>query len=342
MRPTRSTTGWIAVISTCAIVGTMRASAATGEEAMTFALENDVFTGSDNNYSNGFGISWVSAPLDSYEDDQFVKRWGRFWSFLPFVGDEGYDTYASWTFGQEIDTPNDITIPDPSVNDQPYAGILYVDSLLYARKGRWTHAWQLKLGVVGPDSQADATQRDLHDLIGADEPLGWHTQLPNEPVINVGYTAAYLAASGHVGETAAQWRIVPVGTVSAGTYFTGAGVGLYGEVGWNLVDALGGTALRSGLNAASTVGVGPVKGWSVSFFGGVGGYGVAHFLPLDGTVFRDSRSVESEPAIATGSLGFCLRHEGLVVSLAATYFSDTFKTQQEGTEFGTLSVSWDF
>ena len=178
--------------------------------------------------------------------------------------------------------------------------------------------------------------------VDSDKPQGWDTQLPNEPVINVGYTVAYLAASGHVGESAAQWRVVPVGTVGAGTYFTGIGAGLYGEVGWNLVDALGVTALRTGLNAASTVGVGPVKNWSVSFFGGVGGYGVARFLPLDGTVFRDSRSVESEPAIGMGSLGFCLRHEGLVVSLATTYFTDTFKTQRQGTEFGTLSVSWDF
>jgi hypothetical protein len=32
-------------------------------------------------------------------------------------------------------TPNDITIPDPPQTDQPYAGILYLDSVLYAR---WT------------------------------------------------------------------------------------------------------------------------------------------------------------------------------------------------------------
>jgi lipid A 3-O-deacylase len=80
----------------------------------------------------------------------------------------------------------------------------------------------------------------------------------------------------------------------------------------------------------------------VSFFGGLGGYGVAHYLPLDGTVFQDSRSVESEPFIGTGSLGLSLRHEGFVMSLAATFFTDTFKTQRESAEYGTLSMSWDF
>jgi len=320
----------------------MPANAESNEGALTFTLENDVFTGSDNNYTNGLGVTWVSAELNEYDDDSFVGKWGRFWSFLPFVGDDGYRTYASWTLAQEIDTPDDIADPNPSPDDQPYAGILYVDSLLYARKGRWAHAWELKLGVVGPASQADDAQRTLHDWIGSDEPMGWNTQLPNEPVVNVGYTAAYLAAAGHVGGSRVQWRVVPVGTVGAGTYFTGVGVGVYGEVGWNLVDALGITALRTGLNAASTVGVGRVKPWSVSFFGGVGGYGVAHYLPLDGTVFHDSRSVESEPAIGMGSFGLSVRHEGLVVSLAATFFTDTFKEQEQSTEFGTLSVSWDF
>lgn len=133
-----------------------------------------------------------------------------------------------------------------------------------------------------------------------------------------------------------------VGTVGVGNYFTGVAAGMYGEVGWNLVDALGVPALRPGLNAASTVGVGPVKGWSVAFYAGFGGYGVAHYLPLDGTVFHDSRSVDSEPLVGTGTVGIAVRHRGSVLSLAQTYFTDMFETEQENAEFGTLSLSWYF
>ena len=185
----------------------------------------------------------------------------------------------------------------------PTPACLYVDSLLYARKERWTHVWELKLGVVGPASQADNVQKDFHDLIGGDEPMGWDTQLPNEPVINIGYTVAHLAAAGHAGGSA-QWRVVPVGTVGVGNVLhrrrSSASTEKSAGISWTpWVEP----ALRTGFNAASTVGVGPVKGWSVSFFGGLGGYGVAHYLPLDGTVFHDSRSVDSEPFIGTGSLG---------------------------------------
>jgi hypothetical protein len=333
------------VVAGLLLLGCLLASGASranarNDGALTITVENDAFTQSDNNYTNGLGITWVSGAVDR-DDDGFVGRWTRFWSILPFVADRDTTTYASWSLAQEMNTPHDIRDPNPSPDDQPYSGILYVDSTLYAQKEDWTHGWQLKLGVVGPASKADVTQRNYHQLVGADRPEGWHTQLPNEPVINLTYTVAHLAAAGPVGRSA-EWRVVPVATAGIGNYFTGAGIGAYGEVGWNLMDALGVTALRSGLNAASTIGVGPVNRWSVSFFGGIGAYGVAHYLPLDGTLFRDSRSVDSEPVIGMGSVGFCVRRGGFALSFARTQFSKTFATERHRTDFGTVSLSWIF
>jgi hypothetical protein len=171
--------------------------------------------------------------------------------------------------------------------------------------------------------------------------MGWDTQLPNEPVLNVDYTGAYLLAQGDLGGSA-SWKVVPVANAALGNYFTGAGLGLYGEVGWNLVDALGGTALRQGFNVASTVGVGPVDQWSVSLSGGVAGYGVAHYLPLDGTVFRDSRSVGSKPRIGMATFGLTARRRDLVLFVGRTRFSKTFTNERDGAEFGTMSLSWHY
>ncbi len=36
--------------------------------ALTMTLENDTFTGSDNNYTNGLGVTWVSNAIDTYEE----------------------------------------------------------------------------------------------------------------------------------------------------------------------------------------------------------------------------------------------------------------------------------
>ena len=177
--------------------GYVTQATAADNEALTITLENDLLTGSDNNYTNGSVFTWVSGDLESYDDDKFVSKWSRFWEFLPFVGDEGYSTYASWTVAQEMHTPDDITIPNPPADDQPYAGVLYIDSVLYARSERWAHAWELKLGVVGPASQADDVQKAIHDLVGGDEPMGWDTQLPDEPIINVGLTTRIPVGGRH-------------------------------------------------------------------------------------------------------------------------------------------------
>ena len=323
----------------CALGLVGKAAASESGGAVTLTVENDVLTGTDDNYTNGLGITWVSDDLDTYDEKEPVRRWGQFWSFLPFVGDDGYTTYASFTLGQEMHTPSDITLVDPPLSDQPYAGVLYVDSVLYARSERWTHAWTLKLGTTGDASQAGATQREFHELIGADKPMGWDTQVPEEPVINFGYTAAHLWKEGNAGETA-KWRLVPIGNVSAGTYFTGVGFGMYGEVGWNLADALGGTSLRDGLNAASTVGVKPSNQWSLSFFGGLGGHAVYHYLPLDGTVFRGSRSVDSRTFIGNATAGASLRRGRFALSLSVNKTTKAFDDQEEGAEFANLSFSW--
>lgn len=339
-RAVRRAAAWPLIAGLClGVVDSAAQSAASPGGAWTVTVENDVPDGSDNNYTNGVGLSWVSRPIDSYDEHSFVRRWGRAWSFLPFVGKDGYRSHVAWSLAHEMHTPNDITVVNPPADDQPYAGILYLDSVVYARGEQSLHAWQLRLGVVGPASQADHLHRWYHRVIGSDRPMGWDTQLPNEPVVNVGYTGAYVAAQGKLGASTA-WRLVPVVNAGLGNYFTGAGLGLYGEVGWNLVDALGGTALRQGFNAASTVGVGPVDRWSVSFSGGIAGYGVAHYLPLDGTLFRNSRSVGSKPFIGMTTLGMTVRRQGLVVFVGRTFFSKAFDTERERAEFGTLSVSW--
>ncbi|NJL59159.1 MAG: lipid A deacylase LpxR family protein, partial [Desulfobacteraceae bacterium] len=253
-----------ALLALCT-VGCVAQSAAAYDGALTLIVENDCFTNSDNNYTNGVGISWVSAGLDTYDHESFLGKWGRFWAFLPFVSDEGYTTYASWSVVQEMHTPDDIADPNPPGDDQPYAGVLYVDNLLYARRERWGHAWELKLGVAGPSSQAENAQKQVHKLIGSEDPQGWHTQVPNEPVINLGYTVGYLAAERECGRTG-RMENRSCGNRRSRHIFHGAGLGIYGEAGWNLADAFGGAALRTGLNAASTAGVGPVDGWSSSIF----------------------------------------------------------------------------
>ena len=167
---------WLTLVAllSSGVVDCAAQSPASYRGALTVTVENDVATGSDNNYTNGVGVTWVSDAIDTYEKGSLVRRWGEFWSFLPFVGNEGYRTYVSWSLAQEMHTPDDIRNPNPPKDDQPYAGVLYLDSTIYAKKDRWVHAWQLRVGVVGPASQAENVQKWFHQLdrLGRADGLG--------------------------------------------------------------------------------------------------------------------------------------------------------------------------
>jgi len=328
----------VALVATLWCAGSP-ASAQRG--SFTLTLENDLFTGSDNNYTNGVGLTWTTSELAGYDAATFQRRWAAVWSFLPGVPDDGERTWASWTLGQEMHTPDDITDPDPPLDDQPYAGVLFVDSALHARHGRWGHTWNLRIGLVGPSSLAGQAQREWHGVIGAEMPRGWRTQLGDEPILNIDYTAGCVVAAGRLDEDV-SWRLVPIGGISVGNYLTGASLGGYGEIGWNLADAVGGATLQRGLSAISAVGAGRQDRWSLSFFAGVSGHGVAHYLPLDGGVLQDGRSVGSNSFIGLMTGGVSFRHGSFAVSLAQTYYTETFETERRRVDFGTVTLSWFF
>ena len=290
-------------------------------------------------YTNGLGITWQSDEYREYSPSNFHRRWVDFWSFLPHIGDENCRVYASWTLGQEIFTPDDITLPNPPADDQPYAGVLFLDSTLHAQSNRVTHAWNLRLGVAGPSSFARETQTWFHDLVGDDEPQGWDSQLPNEPVLNLDYTVGYEWLSRPLTESA-KLRIVPLVGAGVGNYFTGLSTGIYSELGWNLPPSIGLLSMRRGLDPFVDPGAGGP--WSFSLYFGAGGFAVGHYLPLDGTVFSDSPSVGSEPLVGFLSGGLTLRIKRFTVGYLLTSFTDAFETQRRSTDYGTLSISWTF
>jgi hypothetical protein len=181
----------------------------------------------------------------------------------------------------------------------------------------------------------------MHKIFGSDAPKGWDTQLPDEPIVNVGYTAGYLWLDGELSGSG-SWRIIPVVNAELGNYATAFGTGVYVEVGRDLSDALGRSSLGQGFSSALTVGAHPQDTWAVSVLGGMGGYAVAHYLPLDGTVFHDSRSVDSNPFVGMITGGLALRHRQWVFSMSATLFTETYENQRHAVDYGTLALAWYF
>jgi len=341
-RPLRVAAGLLPLVA-CASVPAAEAEEQSRSPRSTVALtlENDVFTGSDNNYSNGLGLTYQSAEFREYEEGSFHRDWVEFWSFLPHIGDENCQVHAAWTLGQEIYTPDDLHAAPPAADDQPYAGVLFLDSTLYARTRKVTHAWNLRLGLVGPASMAEETQEAVHRAIGSAIPQGWGAQLENEALVNVDYTVGY-ELYAHELSDATQLRFVPMVGAALGNYFTGASVAAYTELGWHLPPSIGLLSIRRGVDPFVDVESGDLRPWSLSTYVGAGGFAVGHYLPLDGTLTRDGPSVDSEPFVGFVSVGLTLRLSEFTLSYLLTTFGDAFETQRENTDYGTLSLAWNF
>ncbi len=126
--------------------------------------ENDAFTGTDKDYSNGIKMTW-SEPFGVESQN---KR--RFYNWiinrLPFVSDTNSQRAISFSLGQSIFTPEDTENPDLVADDRPYAGFSYAGFGFHSKRGRRRDIWEFDIGVGGPLSQAEATQDLTHDTIG--------------------------------------------------------------------------------------------------------------------------------------------------------------------------------
>ena len=132
-------------------------------------------------------------------------------------------------------TPRDLTrvIPDP--NDRPYAGLLYASIGLIS----WTEEnildqAQVLVGVVGPASQAGATQVWLHEeLSGAVQPRGWDSQIPNQLVAELRLHRSH-RVQGFGSAEGFETDFAPIYGVSVGNLTTSADLGVGFRTGWRM------------------------------------------------------------------------------------------------------------
>lgn len=295
---------------------------------LTALYENDIFGGSDRNYTNGVKFAYVTPVKRNERLAREIYK--LFWK------DKGDVTFrASWGFGQSMFTPEDISATGPLPAQHPYGGWLYG---FYGFSAEEDHSVytnvEIELGVVGKSAHAKWVQRYVHKLIDGQEPRGWDNQLEDEPGIVVSAERAWRSM-----ETLGDWDfdIAPSLGVSLGNVRTEAFAGLTARVGTNLSDTALPMRVRPSLAGSGSFDI--VTGWSWQAFAGVYGQGVAQNIFLDGNTWRSSLSVDKKPFVADMQAGFALRYRA--VQLAYTYVlrGEEFYGQHGNTRFGALCLS---
>lgn len=152
-----------------------------GAITFAFSLENDVFAGTDRDYTNGAKLAWDYAEAPSYEDIGSLPAWARAVANVqPGIFNAPDAFGATISFGQSIYTPENKETTELVPDDRPYAGWTYLSLALRERRGRSVDSLELTLGVIGPDSFAEDVQNWVHEKIGSAEARGWDNQLKNE------------------------------------------------------------------------------------------------------------------------------------------------------------------
>ena len=160
-------------------------------DTISFVFENDLFAGTDQHYTNGLRLEWLSEPL---EENQ--SNFSNTYTELLYTGVNALplfelDTHRKYNAGmsvyQMMYTPKEINTTAPNYNDIPYAGHLMFSFFLFEHDEDVYDEYKLQLGIVGPASGAEAVQKGIHRLTDSTAPMGWDTQLGTHLTLGVAY-----------------------------------------------------------------------------------------------------------------------------------------------------------
>ena len=322
-------------------VSTARARSAP---VLTIYYENDVFYGTDDHYTNGVKVSWLSADLVDWGQTGWRQSLVE---ALPFVNRPDGQKNIGLAFGQNMYTPRDTETPTPDPTDRPYAGWSYLELAFVSKTPAVSDILSLQVGLVGPDSLAGKTQSTVHRWIGSGRPRGWSYQLHDEVGVNLVYERRWRLYARALYQTLGV-DLIPHAGVSLGNVQTYANGGGTLRLGLNLPSDFGVQLAR-----AASVGGTPTddldprvslkRNFSLFVFGAADGRAIARDLFLDGNTFRDSRSVDKEYFVADLSFGVGLIAGRWQLTYTQVRRTREFKTQTGGpTEFGSVSLSCAF
>ncbi len=318
----------------CGLVGLNPALAQAEPERVTFSVffENDYFYHTDRDYTNGVELAWTTGPDDTPQWSIDAAR------ALPFFPKEG-EVRASYALGQNIYTPANLRLSDPPLTDRPYAGYLYLSYGLIEKSAATLDELQVQLGVVGPDSLAEATQKFVHSVLKDINPQGWGTQLHNEPAFVIGDEHAWRAlASGSLWGF--SFDASPHVGGMAGTVYDYVNAGAMARIGFDLPDDYGPPRIEPSLPGTNFFEPTGPFGWYL--FAGVDGRAIARNLFLDGNTWQSSRSVQKIPLVGDLQLGAAISTEDWRLSFTHVFRSREFETQRHADQFGAINLSYRF
>ena len=319
--------------------------------AFNILFENDLWgSGSDKHFTHGSRLSLLVARQRVADGKKCPKDPSRLVAAARGLADTlswgglNFETHQlSLILGQNIFTPEDISRSDLILNDRPYAGWLYLGfGLIAEREGPYkpVDTYELDLGVIGPWSQAEAVQKNWHEFIDTDDPMGWDHQLANEIGILLNLERKWKVPLPMPGKEGLELDFLPSAGIALGNVFTYASAGGMLRLGVNLGIDYGPPRIRPGAQGSDFFNTGKIAGWYA--FAGVEGRAVARNIFLDGNTFKDSHSVDKKYFVGDLHVGLVVVIGRVRLTISNVFRTAEFNGQGELDEFGSVSASFSW
>lgn len=303
-----------------------------GEGVWSLTSENDLFGGTDRNYSNGLRIERVTPANEVTPVLDWVAN------RIPILDLNRTELRQGFALSHTIFTPEDITLENPDPEDRPYAGWLYFSSTVVATTGNTQDILQANIGIVGPSAGGKFVQENWHELISAIEPRGWDTQLKDEFGLEI--TAQRMRRfDGPDLPLGLESDYGVHGGVTLGNVRTYASVGATARIGFDLDADFGPPRIRPALAGAGTFR--PDQELGGYIFAGFEGRGVARDMFLDGNLWRDGpRVTDRRDWVGDMQFGVALYRGDVQLAFTYVHRTEEFKAQAGPQRFGAVSISF--
>lgn len=203
------------------------------ERGSFFTYENDSYFRTDRYYTSGIQFS-IKRSGD--ERGAFATRVTN--AACGWMDCTGHTLLTTqYNLGQLIYTPHDITRGEPQPHDRPWGGLLYYEqAYAFLSPDQRTLTTLIgQIGVTGPLSLAEPSQKLFHRILDRPRPEGWDNQIGGTLglLASAERRTAFDPMSGHLGHavrlnTATYWRI------AAGNIQTYAAAGMAVVIGKDL------------------------------------------------------------------------------------------------------------
>ncbi len=349
-----------------ALIGAMPARAESEPDdarekqyAFSVTFENDTFFNTDHYYTDGFQIDWKSWGIGSSGESKVLD------SLCFYIGCAVSEPKLTRSkVGQLMYTPSNIGLAGPQPLDHPWGGYLYFQRNydFLQENGLKMTTITGQLGVIGPHSYAEQTQKWIHERVHATYPQGWNNQIGG--AVGLLFSVEKRYAFGDVStdpinntrlRTSSYWNL------TVGNVMTYTAAGLTFTLGKNLPalaakepgiitnKAISPNSLQ--LNAPSDTSC--LFHWlQCTFFANAEVRLVAFNVFLDGNLGRNDPHVDRRPLVADISLGARLQFPHsrnactgpIFVQFKATHRTPEFRSAGpvSSQSWGALTAGVDF